>query len=96
MHSIYSTFLEKFQQFEFEEEKMSMVVRILSLGWVMMMIMSITNVADADISSTLLENIDEINKEGPYLGIVVPKLKFLLQFSNFLPHATIPQLDYAG
>ncbi|CAI9782531.1 unnamed protein product [Fraxinus pennsylvanica] len=75
---------------------MSMVVRILSLGWVMMMIMSITNVADADISSTLLENIDEINKEGPYLGIVVPKLKFLLQFSNFLPHATIPQLDYAG
>ncbi|CAI9782532.1 unnamed protein product [Fraxinus pennsylvanica] len=78
---------------------MSIVVRILSLGWVMMMIMSITNVADADISSNLLENIAEINEEGPYLGIVVPKtfeLDPLLRSSNFLPHATIPQLDYAG
>ncbi|XP_022882443.1 bark storage protein A-like [Olea europaea var. sylvestris] len=78
---------------------MSIVVRILSLGWAMMMIMSITNVADGAIPNDLQEKISKINKDGPYLGIVVPnsfEMNPLLQSSNFLPHDTIPHLDHAG
>lgn len=79
---------------------MSIVVRILSLGWVtMMMILSITNVGDGAISQNLMEQINIINNEGPYLGIVINNnllRNSLLQSSRSVPHATIPFLDFAG
>ncbi|CAA2985232.1 bark storage A [Olea europaea subsp. europaea] len=78
---------------------MPIVVRILSLGWAIMMIMSIANVADGAIPNDLLEKISIINKDGPYLGIVVPnsfEMNPLLQSSSFVPHPMLSYLDFAG
>ncbi|KAL2500872.1 Phosphorylase superfamily protein [Forsythia ovata] len=75
---------------------MGRVVGVLLLGWVMTMIMSITNGA---ISRHLMENICMINNKGPYLGIVVPntyEMNPLLRSSSFVPHPMLPYLDFAG
>ncbi|CAI9782530.1 unnamed protein product [Fraxinus pennsylvanica] len=80
---------------------MCRVVRVFSLGWVVMMIMSIRNdqVADGAISQHLMEKIYMINNKGPYLGIVVPnsfEMNPLLQSSSFVPYPMLPYLDFAG
>ncbi|TYJ24814.1 hypothetical protein E1A91_A07G004600v1 [Gossypium mustelinum] len=51
------------------------------------------------LSSSTLRNIDNINMEGPYLGIIVPnsfEMNPLLQTGSFLEDHKMPYLDFAG
>ncbi|KAK3210680.1 hypothetical protein Dsin_015386 [Dipteronia sinensis] len=48
---------------------------------------------------TTMSNIDTINKEGPYLGIIVPnafEMNPLLQSSSFVADSHFPYFDFSG
>ncbi|KAJ3701015.1 hypothetical protein LUZ61_004720 [Rhynchospora tenuis] len=54
---------------------------------------------DAAIPSSIRKTIDDVNKEGPYLGIVVPnafEMNPLLNSSNFVTNSNLPYLDVQG
>ncbi|KAK8535448.1 hypothetical protein V6N12_056965 [Hibiscus sabdariffa] len=51
------------------------------------------------IPSSSLRKIDGINKEGPYVGIIVPnsfEMNPLLQSGSFVPHHNLPYFDFSG
>lgn len=46
-----------------------------------------------------LKTIKRVNKHGPYVGVVVPnsfEMSPLLQSSSFVPHPTLPYLEFSG
>ncbi|XP_047329007.1 bark storage protein A-like [Impatiens glandulifera] len=55
--------------------------------------------AEGAIMRDVMKKIHEINKEGHYLGIVIPnsfEMTPFLQSSSFVPHPKLPHLDFAG
>ncbi|KAL4319793.1 hypothetical protein GQ457_18G000920 [Hibiscus cannabinus] len=51
------------------------------------------------IPSSSLRKIDRINREGPYVGIIVPnsfEMNPLLQSGNFAAHHNLPYFDFSG
>lgn len=51
------------------------------------------------ISEGNMRTIEGINKEGPYLGVVVPnafEMNPLLQSPSFQPHQRLPYFDFSG
>ena len=51
------------------------------------------------VSHSTMNKIYRINKEGPYLGIVVPnffEMNPLLQSTSFVADQELPYLDFAG
>eukprot|EP00262_Sarcandra_glabra_P018434 TRINITY_DN661_c0_g1_i10.p1 TRINITY_DN661_c0_g1~~TRINITY_DN661_c0_g1_i10.p1 ORF type:complete len:344 (+),score=60.35 TRINITY_DN661_c0_g1_i10:181-1212(+) len=61
--------------------------------------LSVAAGAEGGISKRSLERIGRINKEGHYIGLVVPnsyEMTPLLQSDAFVPHQTFPYLDFAG
>ncbi|KAF3328737.1 bark storage protein A [Carex littledalei] len=64
----------------------------------LIMIICITPL-EAAIPSGIKKTIDDVNKEGPYLGIVVPnafEMNPLLNSSNFVVNSKLPYLDVQG
>ncbi|OMO58190.1 hypothetical protein COLO4_34814 [Corchorus olitorius] len=57
------------------------------------------NGVHGEVSSSTLTKISRINKEGPYLGIVVPnsfEMNPLLQSGSFVADQKLPYLDFSG
>lgn len=55
--------------------------------------------AYAAVSQSAMRNIDKVNKDGPYLGIVVPntfEMNPLLQSPSFEADQKLPYLDFSG
>ena len=53
----------------------------------------------AAVPSSVLKQIVIVNKNGPYLGIVVPnafEMNPLLQSPNFVVDHNLPHLDFSG
>ncbi|KAF8400831.1 hypothetical protein HHK36_014133 [Tetracentron sinense] len=72
-------------------------LKILFLGF--LAFVSISCRADGAISTRIMKNIGRINKEGPYLGLVVPnsfEMSPLLQSPSFVPDENSPILDFSG
>ncbi|WOH11154.1 hypothetical protein DCAR_0830633 [Daucus carota subsp. sativus] len=66
--------------------------------WLIWM-MGIVCVADSAIPQSVMQDIERINNEGSYFGIVVPnsyEMNPLLQSSSFLVDENLPFLDFAG
>ncbi|CAK9172748.1 unnamed protein product [Ilex paraguariensis] len=73
-------------------------IEVVLLSWVVLMV-GVISIADGAVSPHLLDRISKINKEGPYLGIVVPnsfELNPLLQSQSFVADQNHPYLDFAG
>ncbi|CAK9172749.1 unnamed protein product [Ilex paraguariensis] len=71
---------------------------VVLLSWVVLMV-GVISIADGAVSPHLLDRISKINKEGPYLGIVVPnsfEMNPLLQSQSFVADQNHPYLDFAG
>ncbi|KDP33702.1 hypothetical protein JCGZ_07273 [Jatropha curcas] len=71
--------------------------RPLLLGFVVVLV--VANRAYGEVSQYSIREIDRVNKEGPYLGIVVPnafEMNPLLQSPSFEPNLQLPYLDFSG
>lgn len=74
---------------------MRVIVLFGSLVWMVVFIY----VTDGAISSSVMHEINCINKKGPYYGIVVPnsfEMSPLLQSPSFVVNENLPSLDFAG
>ncbi|KAA8534946.1 hypothetical protein F0562_029949 [Nyssa sinensis] len=73
--------------------------RSLLLGcFVLVVVGSIIGV-DGAVSPSVVKKLSKINKDGPYLGIVVPngfEMSPLLQSSSFVADHKFPYLDFSG
>ncbi|GMI94824.1 hypothetical protein like AT4G28940 [Hibiscus trionum] len=72
--------------------------RVLFVNFLVVVGIGINGVCGSIPSSTL-RKIDRINKEGSYVGIIVPnsfEMNPLLQSPTFLPHHNLPYLDFSG
>ncbi|CAL1414370.1 unnamed protein product [Linum trigynum] len=70
-----------------------------SLVLLSLVLWSDTITSDAAIGSSYLRKIHEVNKMGPYLGIVVPnmfEMDPLLHSDRFVPDSRTPSLDIMG
>lgn len=55
--------------------------------------------ADGAVTTGLLKNLTDINRQGPFLGVVIPnafEMSPLLQSTSFVPSKNFPYLDYGG
>lgn len=78
------------------ESHLKVVVVMVS---VVLMVLEMSLMAQAVVPVSLLKQIDRVNKNGPYLGIVVPnsfELNPLLQSPNLVVDHTLPSLDISG
>ncbi|GLU09895.1 hypothetical protein SLE2022_267300 [Rubroshorea leprosula] len=68
---------------------------LLPLGFLVLFV----GIGSAEISHTTLRNITTINKNGPYLGIIVPnafEMAPLLLSESFVADPKFPYLDFSG
>ncbi|XP_022961326.1 bark storage protein A [Cucurbita moschata] len=71
----------------------------MMLVGVVIMLLEISLMAHAAVPATVLKQIDMVNKNGPYLGIVVPnafEMNPLLQSPSLVVDPTLPHLDFSG
>lgn len=64
-----------------------------------LVLMGITTLSEGTLSKSLFKRISRINKEGPFLGVVVPnafEMNPLLESSSFVADERFPYLDFAG
>ncbi|KAK9102746.1 hypothetical protein Sjap_020000 [Stephania japonica] len=77
--------------------------KVFSWGFVMVMMMMMvvvfSNGVEGVVTEEAIREIRKINKEGPYLGLVVPnsfELGPLLESPVFVPHQHLPFMDFSG
>ncbi|KAK1377615.1 Bark storage protein A [Heracleum sosnowskyi] len=73
-------------------------MKVEEFVWLVWM-MGIICVVNSAIPESVMRDIETINNEGSYFGIVVPnsfEMNPLLQSSSFLVHENLPSLDFAG
>ncbi|XXG56732.1 hypothetical protein AAC387_Pa03g4070 [Persea americana] len=64
-----------------------------------LVLMGISTLSEGTLSKSLFKRISRINKEGPFLGVVVPnafEMNPLLESSSFVADERFPYLDFAG
>ncbi|RWR77876.1 bark storage protein A [Cinnamomum micranthum f. kanehirae] len=65
----------------------------------LLVLMGMTTLSEGTLSKSLFKKISRINKEGPFLGVVVPnafEMNPLLESSSFVADERFPYLDFAG
>ncbi|KAK9269392.1 hypothetical protein L1049_001165 [Liquidambar formosana] len=73
-------------------------LRVVFVGF-LVLVVGIVSGVDGAVSHSDIKKISRINKEGPYLGLVVPnsfEMNPLLQSPSFVPDHKYPYLDLAG
>ncbi|CAJ2636779.1 unnamed protein product [Trifolium pratense] len=74
--------------------------KMVFVGFLVMVVLLGCNImVDGENNELSFKQISNINKEGSYLGIVVPnpyELSPLFQSSTFVPHNKFPYFDFAG
>ncbi|KAM7509541.1 hypothetical protein LguiA_019994 [Lonicera macranthoides] len=73
-------------------------MRMVLLGWLVWVI-GIMKIVEGEIIGSVMNDISRLNKEGPYLGIVVPnsfEMNPLLQSPSFVVNENFPFLDFSG
>lgn len=66
---------------------------------VLSLVVMVLDVSYAAVPVSVLKEIDRVNKNGPYLGIVVPnafEMNPLLQSSSLVIDHKLPHLDFSG
>ncbi|XP_042498329.1 bark storage protein A isoform X1 [Macadamia integrifolia] len=72
-------------------------MKLVLLGF--LLLLSSISTIDGAIPSSFMKKVREVNKKGPYLGIVVPnsfEMSPLLQSSSFVADEKLAYLDFAG
>ncbi|KAM7512855.1 hypothetical protein LguiB_011730 [Lonicera macranthoides] len=73
-------------------------MRMVLVGWLVWVI-GIMKIVEGEIIGSVMNDISRLNKEGPYLGIVVPnsfEMNPLLQSPSFVVNENFPFLDFSG
>ncbi|XP_059638169.1 bark storage protein A-like [Cornus florida] len=73
-------------------------MRIVLLTFVVL-VLGFMSSSNGAVSQSVMEKMSRINKQGPYLGIVVPnsfEMNPLLQSPSFVPSHKLPYLDFSG
>jgi len=71
----------------------------MKLLGLLVLVLGSTISANGAVSEVSWREISKINREGPYVGIVVPnafELNPLLRSPSFVPHNKFPYFDFAG